>query len=457
MPFLVDLSHQSTRLPPAAGDIYRFQVANAVCWSFILGFPTVLFLQSQGASATVLGLGMGMAPLLTILQIPSAGWVEMVGYRKFVFVGWAARAIFAFGMTAVAWWGVQRSGDPRVVGWFLAMLATFCFIRGISSAGVLPWFTQLIPERVRGRYLSLEQVFILSTTTVVALMASLIFLLWPGPEGFVVVFLVGSLFGVFCLFYLWRIPEVEVPDERRKPRPMPWSIVLGHLNFRRILCFNQVVILAWTGGGIVIVTLWRDGFGLGSDSFMLLHASAFGASILGLLTLSRFFDRSGSRPLLQLSVGMMVVHFFLWTLIAMGWIPLTLWALVLTQGSWGVVHSLYTTSNIRLVMQVIPEEHRSHFFAVFSVAQAFGTGVYPILWGLLLDLLRASDPGTLFNLSPYAIAYGLVVLVAALSFLALRPIKEEGTMPLQEVLNELMVRTPGRLLSRIIVRRPIFK
>jgi hypothetical protein len=331
------------------------------------------------------------------------------------------------------------------------------FIRGISSAGILPWFTQLIPAPVRGRYLSLEQVFILSTTTVVALVASLIFLIWPGPEGFVLAFLVGSLFGVFCLAYLWRIPEVEIPVERRRARSMPWSIIFGHLNFRRILCFNQVVILAWTGGSIVIVTLWRDGFGLGSDSFMLLHASASGASILGLLTLSRFFDRSGSRPLLQLSVGMMVLHFLLWLLIAAGALPLTWWTLVLTQGSWGLVHALYTTSNIRLVMQVIPEDHRSHFFAIYSVAQALGAGVYPILWGLLLDFLRGLDwdgPGAI---GPYAFAYGLVLVVAALAFLALRPVREEGTMPLQEVLNELLVRTPGRLLGRIIIRRPIFK
>ncbi|TVP79795.1 MAG: MFS transporter [Puniceicoccaceae bacterium] len=444
-------------LPAAAGNLFCFQSANAVCWSILLGFPMVLYFQSMGASATVLGIVMGAAPLLTVLQIPAAGFIEKVGYRRFVFTGWAVRSIFAVGMVLVVLFQGRLGGTASVL-LMLLMLLAFSTARGFASAGILPWFTQLIPEKVRGRYLSLEQICMLAVVTFVSLSCGLVFHLLPGRSGFLMVIATGALFGMICLIFLRRIPDVEIEATSRSRQPIPWAALLGHRNFRRILLYNFVTLLAWTGSSIMVVPLLRDEFGLGNGAFMAIHASAAGASILGLFILRKSLDRSGSKPLLKTSILLQGVHFTLWGLIATRIIPLNWVTLVLVQGSWGCVHALYQTSNMRLVMQVIPPMGRSHFFAIFSVSNSLALGLLPVLWGFSIDLLGGFQfemAGVTVN--RYTLLYAAVTIFALSSMFALARIEESDTLSMSDFLNELLVKSPSNALSRVVLRRPIFK
>ena len=105
-------------MPPGIGNAYVFQVFNTISFSIVLGTPMILWFKALGASATVLGIVASLPPLLTVLQIPAAQFVEQVGYRAFVVRGWTIRSVFILGMAVVAALPVkiaQRSDRKSVV------------------------------------------------------------------------------------------------------------------------------------------------------------------------------------------------------------------------------------------------------------------------------------------------------------------------------------------------------
>ena len=72
-------------------NLYTFAAFNALSFQITLGSPMVLFAKSLDASATTLGIIVGMLPFLVIFQIPASRYVDSIGYKRFVYTGWVAR------------------------------------------------------------------------------------------------------------------------------------------------------------------------------------------------------------------------------------------------------------------------------------------------------------------------------------------------------------------------------
>ena len=89
-------------MPPDIHYVYIYEVFNTASFSIVLGSPMLLFFQHLNASATILAIAACLAPVLNILQIPAAQYVEKVGYRRFVVSGWTVRSIIVVGMMHVA-------------------------------------------------------------------------------------------------------------------------------------------------------------------------------------------------------------------------------------------------------------------------------------------------------------------------------------------------------------------
>ena len=99
----------------------------------------------------------------------------------------------------------------------------------------------------------------------------------------------------------------------------------------------------------------------------------------------------------------------------------------------------------KLAMATVPELGKSHFFALFSVVGSLAVGIFPILWGVMIDTLettRISWLGAQWNqFSIYfvgllGVLVGLVVLVARL--------REEKAVNLNELMSDLIRNNPLR-------------
>src|SRR5580692_8715110 len=160
-------------MPQGIHNAYLFDMFNAMSWTVVLGSPMLLFFQHLHATATILAVSASLAPLLTILQIPAARFVERVGYRRFVLSGWTARVVVQVGMTVVAFLPDSFDRTTRIV-LMLFLSFVFCTMRGISACGMLPWFTHIVPEGRRGEFLSRDQIGI-AFAGIISLLASGLF------------------------------------------------------------------------------------------------------------------------------------------------------------------------------------------------------------------------------------------------------------------------------------------
>ena len=447
---------QSAKMPRGAWNAHLFQVFNSVSFSLVVGAPMVLLFKHLGASASILGLLLALTPLLNILQIPAAQFVERVGYRAFVLKGWATRSFFIVGIAAAAWLPETWLEPAGRMGIVLLLLTAFNAARGISACGFLPWMTQWIPETVRGRFLARDQIAAaLASAVTMLLTASYMGQTAPGHR-FAVLFLASYAAALVSLLFLRRIPDVPLPVAATPRGRVPWKEMLLYPPFLKFMIYNIVMYAGIAGAGVLWVPLLRDVFNVSDGWILGMAAGTGGASVLTLLLFGRLADRVGSRPLLGVAGLGLLVHFLSWAAVGARWLAMDRAVAAWLSVTAGLGFGLFNLANMRLVMVTVPVMGRSHFFALFSVIINLTLGLLPVGWGWWVDHLagwQVSWGGWEWN--RYSVLYGGIFGLVALAQVLRQRLVEARAQTTDEFLYELMVKTPVRGLSRLILRRPM--
>lgn len=441
-------------MPAGVNNAYTFQIFNTISYSIVLGAPMLVYFKGLAASGTVLGIVAALPALLNILQMPAARFVEQVGYRAFVLRGWSLRSVFILGMAVVPLLPAQIDAPTRMA-LMLFLLFAYNTSRGISLCGFLPWITQLIPEAVRGRYISGDQMCG-SIATVATLLATASYLRGEKTHGvFAVVFAASFIAALISLLFLRRVPDVEPPPRDNKPERVPWKEMALFPPFFRLLIYDVIIFTALAGAGVFWVPCLRDEFQL-TDAQILTYGSLTPVvAAVSLLWLRHVVDRVGSRPVLALANVVLAAHFALWGALASRLMPLTWWSIALIQSASGLGLAALNVGNQRLAMSIVPEMGRSHFFALFSVVNGLTLGLLPVAWGVALDGLAGWHRSWgQFEWNHFSVLYAALVVIAIAAQVWHTRLTEPRAMTTEEFFHELFVKTPARALSRLLARRP---
>jgi MFS family permease len=367
-----------------------------------------------------------------------------------VLKGWATRSFFIVGIAVVAWLPLRNEWRMAIV---LALLTAFNAARGISACGFLPWMTQWIPEEVRGRFLSRDQMAT-ALASAAAMLGTAWYMGWGGTERFGVMFLVSYVAALASLYFLRRIPDVPVTAASTSKGPVPWKAMMLYSPFLRFMIYNVVYHAMLAGASVLWVPCLRDALGK-SDGWVLGLSAVTGlGAVLTLLGFGRLADRVGSRPLLGVAGLVFLVHFLLWASLAARWLVLDWYTGAAVGLTAGVAFGLFNLANLRLAMATVPVMGRSHFFALFSVLVNLTLGILPVGWGWLVDRLagwRVTWGGWEWN--AFSALYAVVWTGMLVNLLLLRRLIEAKALSTDEFLYELVVRTPARGLSRLLPRR----
>ncbi|MEI8139578.1 MAG: MFS transporter [bacterium] len=452
--------------PPAAGmprgliNAYLFQIFNSSSWSIILGTPMLLFLKSMDASAVTLGVAVAMTPLFAALQIPAAGFVEKVGYKNFVVRGWASRSIFILGIAIVAILPHRVSPDLRIT-LTLLMMACFAAARGISICGLMPWITQIIPEPLRGAFISRDMMCTHLALTGTMLLSSACVSVFPTIHTFAALFLLSYICALFSLVFLRRVPDVQaVSKEVQAVRPPgaqvrpPWKEMLLFPPFLKFVLFNVALNFFISALGVIWVPFMKDG--LHKSGSLILGLSAYSSIICALVSRGTgpIIDRTGSRPLLAFSSVLILISQVGWLLTATGTLPSHTWVLLLLVPIGSAGYTILGLSCTRLLMGLVPALGRSHFFAISSVAVSLTMGLMPIIWGFTLDsLTRHLGSGFIFlpgwTWNPYSLFYAVIITGTLASQFLRRRLDEPRSMSTEEFMH-ILIQSPIRLAGRVL-------
>lgn len=441
-------------MPRGVAYAYLFQIFNSSSWSFILGTPMLLFLKALGAPASILGAAIAMTPLFGVLQIPAAKHAERIGYKRFMIRGWATRSVFLLGLAVVALLPERVRPDIRI-GLTLAMMACFAAARGISVCGLMPWFTQLIPEPKRGAFIARDTTSMYLALTVTMLFSSWFVGAFPAVRAFGFLFLLSYGSALVALMFLRLIPDAQPAQTQSRKGPPPWKEMLLYPPFFRFISYNVVYCFFTSALGVIWIPFMRDG--IGASERLVLGISAYSCVVCAAASLlaGPVADRTGSRPVMGLASGLILLSQCCWMLMAAGVLPSGHpWLFgVVTIGSVG--YPVLTLASTRMLMGIIPAMGRSHFFAIAGVASGLTLGLMPICWGFALDWLgRAMGRGftliTGWTWNRYSIGYAAVLCgTLACQFFRHR-LDEPRAMSTEEFLRILLIQSPVRLAARVL-------
>jgi len=439
-------------MPPGIQNVYIFDVFNTASWSVVLGAPMMLFLQHLSASATIIAVAACLSPLLNILQMPAARFVERVGYRRFVLAGWTSRSFLIIGMTVVAF--LPESVDPttRIM---LMLLFSFVFnvLRGISVCGMLPWFTHIVPESRRGEFLAKDQSAIAFSGIVSLLLSAVLLSGNHAWYSFGVVYAISFIAAQISIYFLRRVPDVPVAKITPNFTAKPWKEMFFYPPFFKYLRYNIIVNLALGASGAFWVRYFRAFLHITEANVLYIACGTNIMLVVALFLITPVIDRTHNKQVLTLSGILFVIHFSVWGSLAAGVIPFN-WTVIFVQAvTSGFGGALWTLANIRMVMGIVPAMGRPHFLALYSVAANLTVGLVPLAWGPIMDRLETWHAAWgYWNWNSYSLLYAVLALTMIVGLGVLQTLEEPKKMTWDVFMRELLVETPSRAISRIIGR-----
>lgn len=399
-------------LPAGSLNINGFSFFNAVCFQIVLGSPIVLYAKSLGASSFILGVIAGFTPVLTILQFAAARMLHRTGYRKLVLAGWGTRTLFSCIIATLPLW----PGIPDAVRLWLLLGGLFAFnaLRGFASGAWLPWLTAIIPENVRGRFLSRDQAFMHLGCFVALIVSSWIITRQADAVRYAAVFGLGALAALVSLWFIRRVPEGHSAEEmRRSSVPVPWLAMMKHAPFARLLVFSLLYSVVIGGLGVFTVEFLAAKEKFGENTILLLGALAFVGALAGLGLTGPWLDETGSKPWMRRALLLFELAVVGWLLLAGGLLPAWKSVVGALNLLGGVAGAMFGVASTRIVMGSVPVMGRNHFFALYAVLSGLALGLTPMVWGAVLDALRSFDVVVSgFHISRYTIYFAAILLLA---------------------------------------------
>ena len=380
----------TTGYPRGAFNAHLFSVFNAVSFQVIMGTPIILYAKSLGASSSVLGLIASFTPLMTVLQIPAAHYLGRYRFRDFVMMGWGLRTVLIYVLVLIPLASfLEASGKVLAV---LVLLFFFNFLRGISSAAWMPWIAALIPEGVRGVFISRDQIAV-HLGCLVSLVVSAEMLSGDAETWeYSLVFLMSAVAATLSLFFIMKIPEpYSLEQVRRGAEPVPWGAMVRFPPFLRLLIFNILYLVVTGSLGVFTVEFLREERGLDVSGILWLTTIGFIGALVTFPWCGVAVDRVGSKPLVRLATlgfGLVIGGWFLLAGVFRG---VDVWVVAVLNFASGVASAFFHVANSRVVMGTMPEMGRNHFFALFTVMSSFALGASPVMWGMFLDFLGALE------------------------------------------------------------------
>lgn len=313
----------------------------AVLWvTCCAGGHFKIFLRMAGFGDFSLGIVNALPFMANLGQIAAGMLVERTGLKKYQFVqcGSASRAMWL--LVALVPLALPIPSPTAVVA-VLVLMASSHLVGSLSGAAWFTWMGDLIPRRIRGRYLGNRQRYALLVRIpfVMALGAAVDAARQDGlPETFAAqpnlfylccgIIAVGAVLGTIDILLFLRIREVlpshrSTPEQPLAPRPkMPRvrDVVITPMRdpaFRPVALYGACIAFAASSGGLFF---WanaseRLGFSYLALNLLLL---AFGP-IFGMLSArwwGRLIDRWGTRTALMVATTgtlLAIAHWFIST------------------------------------------------------------------------------------------------------------------------------------------------
>jgi hypothetical protein len=253
--------------------------------------------------------------------------------------------------------------------------------------------------------------------------------------------------------FLRRIPDVPVEKIAPNPTPLPWRDMLFYPPFFKYVRYNMVVNMALGASGVFWVRFFRVDLQVSNSTVLYVAGATWMVLALNLVVIGPLLDRTGNKPALTASGLFLICHFLGWAMVAANILPANVLMFTIQTLTSALGGALWNLANVRIIMGIVPQMGRPHFLALYSVAGNLTLGLVPLAWGPVMDALAYWHyPLGMWDWNCFSLFYCTLAATMAAALLMLRHVVEPVTMTWDVFMTELLVKTPSRAISRLIVR-----
>ena len=404
------------------------------CNLTVFGSIFILFLNELGLDKTKIGFLLSLFPFCGVLALFVAPAIARRGFKRtFITFFGIRKGIIAFLLLTP--WIVSKFGISVAFKWVTCIIFIFAICRAIAETAVYPWYQEIIPDSIRGKFGSV--VNILATITGMASLglAGHIIGKGSGLGRFMIVIAIGvvaGIIGVVCSFFIPGGAPIKEGEKKSD-----WLRKIRRLfqdkNYLLFLAGLGLVTVAIAGIVPFIPLFMKEQVGLSPRNIILLGVWGTLGNVLSNFLWGWSADRYGSKPVMQtglwlvlflpvawlliprhsaLSYPVAVIISFLFGLSIVGW----------TKG-WG--RYFYVTA--------VPKEKKTEYMAIFYAWLGIVGGGSILLFGRLIDIFKGIQGKIfMFTIDAYTPLFTISFLLVAIALMVLNQIRPDGALPFRK-------------------------
>jgi len=349
------------------------------------GSALVGYAAQLGANDFVFGVLVAIPLFGTLAQLPAAMIVSKAGKRKIF--------MLTYGVVSRAMWilvGIVPYVVPLNPGWL--KLWSVIFLVGISSIGgsfinicFTPWLADLVPLRIRGRWISCRDRIISIIGVCAGILMALVLDFLPGFTGYSIVFIFGGVVGVLDMLAFISVEDTPVISNASRRIGPVLKRVRHDKKFFSFMVFWTAWAFSTNFGGAFI-----GRYALGPLNLSFLEVTLAGQVAAALITVfviskwGRVIDRYGSKPIMFISCMMTA----LMPTVMLFSRPDNVITFLIFNLVGAAFWSAANLACVNMQMSCSPDDQRPAYIAVFAcVTSLFGSSLGVFLGGAFLEWL----------------------------------------------------------------------
>lgn len=406
---------------------------NAVFSSLTFFGPVfVLFLAELGLPKTRIGVLLSFLPFCGLLAPFISSRVGRIGLKRVFMSFWFLRCLATACFLPMPWL-VGRLGSDATFFCVAALVLLFALCRAIGETACFPWFQEIIPGVMRGRFTAVSGM--VSTALNMAALggASYAIAHFAGLERFTLLMGAGVVCGLVSIAVLFPVPGGAPRPDMPAAHIEQMRLVLRDPVFCRYLLSLGCVTLVGMVSNFVPLFM-EEAVNLSEQQVLLLQIGTYVGFLFSSYAWGWAADRYGGKETASISLYLLI-------LVPLGWLLMprhSEWSIVAAMGLavlGGAVGSGWWIGNNRLLyVNLVPPERKEDYMAIYYAWMGLVGGCGPLAAGAAVDYCQGLQ-GEVFLLhldayTPLFVA-GIALLVGAAGFMRHLKIAESGVDPVQ--------------------------
>lgn len=389
-----------------------------------------------GAGDMEFGLLVAIPQIAALLQIPFSLLVNRTHKRKIYMltIGLVSRLLWMFFGFLPLLSRVPESQLPLLT--LITLLGISSSLGSVINVCWFPWFSDLAPLRIRGRWLSLRDTLTATGSLMFGLLVAYLLDVLPIDSKYIIIFLIGGGLGVLDMICFAFAPEVWSAGPKRDPMHKTILEALRNKPFMKLVIMWTAWCFTANLSGSFLTPYAMNSMGL---TFMEITiygtVAASVATVLAVPRWGRTLDRFGSKNVMLIGCigASLTPAFYLLST------PGNIWPTLLHNVVGAFFWSASNLAANGMQLSASPDESRPTYIALFSCITALvGVALGTLCGGWFLEWCNAARLFT-GSFDRYKVLILIsVVLRFAFTLLLVPPMTNENNATLKDALRGLI-------------------